>query len=98
VHELSPDGVAAFTIHAALTRAREAGAPAGRAAAAAAAPSRATCSSRLVGAAAAGDVAIFVLAELLFADSGWGRSMELGRLGPMMMSAVAGAARYGVAG
>ena len=33
-----------------------------------------------------------------FSDCGWCRSMELGRLGPMLMSAVAGAARYGVAG
>ena len=47
----------AYTMLSALTRAREAGAPAGRAASAAAAPSRATCSSRLGGAAAAGDVA-----------------------------------------
>jgi hypothetical protein len=48
---------AALIIFAALTRAREAGAPAGRAASAAAAPSRPTCSSRLGGGAAAGDVA-----------------------------------------
>jgi hypothetical protein len=84
-----------FTIFAAPTRAREAGAPAGRAASAAAAPSRATGSSRLGGGSGCWSTSPFLFSGIVVRRFWFGATMELGRSGRsmMMMSAGAGAAR-----